>query len=108
MVSDIAGVPVTDGDRLRVQTWSPEDFDITEWSCRPHAWDYSLEGERSPVRFWADADPATQKIIAYHGHINMEEQEVTIWMDGRPHPPENRCTPGADFRPGNGTATTWS
>jgi hypothetical protein len=46
MVGDIAGVPVTEGD-LRVQSWSPEDFDITEWSCRPHAWDYWLEGSRS-------------------------------------------------------------
>ena len=51
MVGDIAGVPVTEGDRLRVQSWSPEDFDITEWSCRPHAWDYSLEGPRSPFDF---------------------------------------------------------
>ena len=100
MVSDIAGVPVDDGDRLRVQTWSPEDFDITEWSCRPHPWDYSLEGERSPIRFWADADPHTQKIIAYHGHINMEEQEVTIWMDGRPHPPENSLHTWSGFSTG--------
>jgi len=89
MVGDIAGVPVTEGDRLRVQSWSPEDFDITEWSCRPHAWDYPLEGPRSPLRFRAEVDQATQKIIAYHGHVNQEEQEVTIWMDGRPHPSEN-------------------
>lgn len=100
MPGDIAGVPVTEGDRLRVQSWSPEDFDITEWSCRPHAWDYSLEGPRSPLRFWADADPATQKIIAYHGHVNMEEQEVTIWMDGRPHPSENALHTWSGFSTG--------
>jgi len=100
MVGDIAGVPVTEGNRLRVQSWSPEDFDITEWSCRPHAWDYSLEGPRSPVRFWADVDQATQKIIAYRGHINMEEQEVTIWMDGRPHPPENALHTWSGFSTG--------
>jgi hypothetical protein len=100
MVGDIAGVPVTEGDRLRVQSWSPEDFDITEWSCRPHAWDYSLEGPRSPLRFWADVDPNTQKIIAYHGHINMEEQEVTIWMDGRPHPSENALHTWSGFSTG--------
>ena len=100
MIGDIAGVPVTDGDRLRVQSWSPEDFDITEWSCRPHPWDYSLESERSPIRFWADADPATQKIIAYHGHINMEEQEVTIWMDGRLHPAENALHTWSGFTTG--------
>jgi hypothetical protein len=100
MVGDIAGVPVTEGNRLRVQSWSPEDFDITEWSCRPHAWDYSLEGQRSPIRFWADVDQVTQKIIAYRGHINMEEQEVTIWMDGRPHPPENALHSWSGFSTG--------
>jgi hypothetical protein len=100
LVGDIAGVPVTEGDRLRVQSWSPEDFDITEWSCRPHAWDYSLEGPRSPLRFWADVDQATQKIIAYHGHVNMEEQETTIWMDGRSHPPENALHSWSGFSTG--------
>ncbi len=88
MVGDIAGIPVTDGDRLRVESWSPENFDVTEWACRPHSWDYSLEGPLSPIRFWAEIDQATQKLIAYHGHINQEEQEITIWMDGRPHPPD--------------------
>ena len=47
-----------------------------------------LEGPLSPIRFWAEIDQATQKLIAYHGHINQEEQEMTIWMDGRPHPPD--------------------
>jgi hypothetical protein len=89
MTGDIAGVPVTDAARWRVQSWSPEDFDVTEWACRPLAWDYSLEGPLSALRVWADIDQATQKVIAYHGHLNMQEQESTIWMDGRPHPPAN-------------------
>ena len=72
MVGDIAGVPVTDADRWRVQSWSPEDFDVTEWACRPHAWDYSLEGPLSALRFWADIDQATQKVIAYRGHLNQQ------------------------------------
>jgi len=100
MVGDIAGVPVTDADRLRVQSWSPEDFDVTEWACRPHAWDYSLEGPLSALRFWADIDQATQKVIAYRGHLNQQEQETTIWMDGRPHPPENTLHTWSGFSTG--------
>jgi hypothetical protein len=100
MVGDIAGVPVTDADRWRVQSWSPEDFDVTEWACRPHAWDYSLEGPLSALRFWADIDQATQKVIAYHGHLNQQEQETTIWMDGRPHPPENALHTWSGFSTG--------
>jgi hypothetical protein len=100
MVGDIAGVPVTDADRWRVQSWSPEDFDVTEWACRPHAWDYSLEGPLSALRIWAEIDQATQKVIAYHGHLNQQEQETTIWMDGRPHPPDNTLHTWSGFSTG--------
>ncbi len=89
MTGDSAGVPVSPEGQGRAQSWSPEDFDIAEWVCRPHAFDYSLEGPLSAMRLWADMDRPTQQVIAYRGHINMEEQEMTIWMDGRPHPSEN-------------------
>ena len=100
MTGDIAGVPVTDAARWRVQSWSPEDFDVTEWACRPHAWDYSLEGPLSALRFWADIDQASQKVIAYHGHLNQQEQETTIWMDGRPRPPANALHTWSGFSTG--------
>jgi hypothetical protein len=89
MTGDAAGVPLSPEGRWRAQSWSPDDFDVAEWVCRPHAWDYSLEGPLSPIRFWPEIEQATQQLIAYHGHINMMEQETSIWMDGRPHPPEH-------------------
>ena len=89
MVGDSAGVPLSDAGRWRAEYWSPEDFDVAEFVCRPHAFDYSLEGPLSAMRLWTDVDRPTQQIIAYHGHINQQEQETTIWMDGRPHPPRN-------------------
>ena len=100
MVGDIAGVPVTDYARWRVQSWSPDDFDVTEWACRPHAWDYSLEGPLSAMRFWAEFENDTQKVVAYHGHINMQEQEVAIWMDGRSHPSANALHTWSGFSTG--------
>lgn len=89
LTGDAAGVPLSDEGRWRAQSWSPDDFDVAEWVCRPHAFDYSLEGPRSWLRFWPEVDRATQKLIAYHGHIEMMGQESIIWMDGRPHPPAN-------------------
>ena len=86
---DVAGIPLSLDGRRRAHSWSPEEFDTSEWVCRPHAWDYSLEGPLSQIRFWPIVDDATQQLIAYRGHINMEEQETLIWMDGRPHPPAN-------------------
>jgi hypothetical protein len=40
------------------------------------------------MRIWTDIDRETQTILAYHGHLNQEEQETTIWMDGRQRPPD--------------------
>lgn len=100
MTGDAAGVPITENGRWRAHSWSPEDFDVAEWVCRPHAWDYSLEGPLSALRMWADVDQATQKIIAYRGHLNMMEQEATIWMDGRPHPPANALHTWSGFTTG--------
>ena len=39
-------------------------------------------------------------MIAYRGHLNMMEQETTIWMDGRPHPPENALHTWSGFTTG--------
>ncbi len=37
---------------------------------------------------WKEVDKESQKLIAYHTHISWEAPERTIWMDGRPHPPD--------------------
>jgi hypothetical protein len=100
MTGDSAGVPITAGARWRLQSWSPEDFDVAEWVCRPHAFDYSLEGPLSHLRLWTDIDQATQQIVAYRGHINQQEQETTIWMDRRPHPPANALHTWSGFSTG--------
>jgi hypothetical protein len=89
MIGDIAGVPVSEAGRARAESWSPDEFDMAEWICRPHAFDYSLEGPLSALRMWAEVDIPTQEVVAYRGHLNMMGQETTIWMDGRPHPPAN-------------------
>src|SRR5687767_14447386 len=100
MVGDTAGVPLSAGSQWRVQSWSPEDFDIAEFVCRPHAWDYSLETILTQMQFWSEVDQPTQKVVAYHGHVNQEEQEVTIWMDGRARPPVNTLHTWSGFSTG--------
>jgi hypothetical protein len=40
------------------------------------------------LRITKEIDRDTQQLIAYHTHISWEAPERTIWMDGRPHPPE--------------------
>jgi len=52
------------------------------------------------MRLWTEVEQATQRLIAIHGHNDQEEQEVTIWMDGRPHPPENALHTWGGFSTG--------
>lgn len=106
MTGDAAGVPLSPEGRWRADSWSPADFDVAEWVCRPHAWDYSLEGPLSPIRFWPEVDRATQKVVAFRGHINMEEQETAIWMDGRSHPPAHAPHTWSGFSTGQWDGNT--
>ena len=100
LTGDTAGVPVSAEGRWRGDSWSPEDFDVAEWVCRPHTFDYGLEGGLSRMRVWTEVDKDTQRLIAYHAHANQEEQEVTIWMDGRPRPPANALHTWSGFSTG--------
>jgi hypothetical protein len=100
MTGDSAGLPLTPEGQWRAQSWSPEDFDTAEWVCRPHAFDYSLEGPLSAMRIVAVMDFPTQQVVSYTAHLNQQEQESTIYMDGRPHPPKNTLHTWSGFSTG--------
>ncbi len=40
------------------------------------------------LRIWEEKDPQSQRLIAIKQYVSTYEQWRTIWMDGRPHPPE--------------------
>jgi len=85
-LGDYLGMPINDAARQRGLSWDASLHTLPEWQCRPHPADYGTRGP-SNLRFWKEVDTATQQIIAYHTHVSWQEQERTIWMDGRPHPP---------------------
>jgi hypothetical protein len=85
---DYAGIPLSDAGRWRAQSWVPENFEVPELVCRPHAWDFSLEAGAARLRWTPQIEDSTQRVFAYHGRLSMREQEATIWMDGRERPPD--------------------
>jgi hypothetical protein len=85
---DYAGLPLSAEGRRRAQSWAPENFDVPEWVCRPHAFDFSVEAGAATMRLSNVIDDPTQKLIAIHGRLSMREQETDIYMDGRPRPPD--------------------
>lgn len=85
---DYAGLPLSAAGRARAQSWSPENFEVPEWVCRPHAWDFSLEAGAAQMRLTPQIEDPTQQLVAINGRLSMREQETAIWMDGRPRPPD--------------------
>src|SRR5690606_13084441 len=83
---DYGGLPLNDHDRLRAQSWSASLIALPEYQCRVHPSDYA--NSFANIRIWEEWEPKTQRLIAIHLLHFAWNTERTIWMDGRPHPPE--------------------
>jgi hypothetical protein len=86
-IGDYLGLPVNDAARLRGDTWDASLLTLPEHQCKPHPSDYAWRGPAN-LRIWKEVDRETQQLVAYHTHISWQAPERTIWMDGRPHPPD--------------------
>jgi len=86
-IGDYVSLPINDATRLRADTWDAGQWTMVEHLCHAHPLDYSPRGP-SQMRIWSDIDPMTQGVIAWHTILNYMLPQRTIYMDGRPHPPE--------------------
>jgi hypothetical protein len=85
-LGDYTGIPLNAAARARAEAWDASLIELPEYQCRVHPPDYapSFAG----IRMWEDTDKATQNLVAIHIHHFAWGTERTIWMDGRPHPPD--------------------
>ena len=58
------------------------------------------------VRIWEEKDPQSQRVIAIRQYISTYEQNRTIWMDGRPHPPAGAAHTWMGFSTGKWEGNT--
>jgi hypothetical protein len=86
-IGDYLGLPITDAARLRADTWDASLLTLLEHQCKPHPSDYGIRGP-AQLRITKEIDTESQALIAYQTHISWQAPERTIYMDGRPHPPE--------------------
>ena len=85
-IGDFTGIPLNEAGRMRGATFSPEQVDLPENVCRPHPTDLGFRVAPSQLNITQDIDSVTRRVVAYHLHTPWAEQ--TVWMDGRPHPPD--------------------
>lgn len=85
-LGDYAGLPLNDANRLRAQSWSASILSLPHYQCRVHPADYA--NSFADIRVWEEVDTVTQELIAIRIQHFAWNTVRTIWMDGRPHPPE--------------------
>jgi hypothetical protein len=81
------GLPINEAARQWALSWDPSRLTLPEHQCQVHTAAYIYRGPLQ-LRIWEEKDPKTQEVIAIKNYISTYEQTRTIWMDGRPHPPE--------------------
>lgn len=87
-LGDYMGLPLNDAARRAADSWDADRISVvTQYQCRPHSSDYGMRGLGN-LRVTREIDPDTQRLIAFHTYMPAWGSERTIWMDGRPHPPD--------------------
>jgi glyoxylase-like metal-dependent hydrolase (beta-lactamase superfamily II) len=84
---DFTGVPLNDAARRYAESFDVTRVNLLEHQCQPYNLPHIYRGPLQ-FRIWDEKDPGTQQIIAYRQYLGTYQQWRTIWMDGRPHPPE--------------------
>ncbi len=84
---DFSGVPINDAARLFADSWDVARHSVLEHQCAPYTLPYIFFGPNQ-FRIWQEHNQDTQELIAIRMHLGTYQQERTIWMDGRPHPPD--------------------
>jgi glyoxylase-like metal-dependent hydrolase (beta-lactamase superfamily II) len=84
---DFTGVPINEGARRYAEAYDVRRVNLLEHQCQPYNLAHIYRGPLQ-FRIWEEKHPATQEIIAYKIYIGTYMQSRTIWMDGRPHPPD--------------------
>jgi hypothetical protein len=85
-LADFLGLPINAAARQWALAWDPSRLTAPEHQCQVHTVAYMYRGPLL-LRIWEERDPQTQDLIAIRQYISNYEQNRTIYMDGRPHPP---------------------
>src|SRR5688572_12500558 len=85
--NDYTGLPLNDAARMYADSFDVERTTLLEHICAPYALPYMYHG---PLQFrvWDTRDQDTQELLAINMFLGTYQQNRTIWMDGRAHPPD--------------------
>ena len=97
-MGDFTGIPLSAAGRARAETWDGAQYSQKEYQCRPHGANYMFRSVH-PVRITEDIDPVSGETIALHANFR-DLLDRVVYLDGRPHPPEEAAHTWAGFSTG--------
>ena len=97
-IGDYAGLPINDEGRAKAESWKQAVIAEPERQCIPHVATYFVRGPAN-FRISKVTDPVTRQVVAY-SMFPLHHSYRTIWLDGRPHPPEYAKHTWAGFSTG--------
>lgn len=97
-LGDYLGLPINAAARLRADSWDASMMTLPEWQCRPHSADYIWRGP-SNLKIRKEENPLTREVVAYHAEW-LRSIDNPIYVDGRPHPPEDALHSWGGFATG--------
>jgi hypothetical protein len=99
------GIPINAAARNRALSYQVNILSVPERQCLDYGPQYRISGTPS-MKIWGDYDPITGKPIAWHMSAFLDLPQVTIWVDGRPHPPPRALHTFAGFMTGKWVGDT--
>jgi len=86
-LGNYSGLPINEAARFYADSWDISRGSVPEHQCQVYNLAHIFRG---PLQFrvWNEKDPDSQETIAIRMYLGTYEQSRTVWMDGRPHPPE--------------------
>lgn len=85
---DYTGFPLNDAARQLADTWNASILSLITQQAIPHPAQYIMRGPGPNFRMSKFTDPITRQFIGYKLDGVYGRNDRTIWMDGRPHPPD--------------------
>lgn len=103
-LGDYTGLALNDAGRMRAATGDLADWELPEFQCRPHPgpYDWRAAGD---LQIRKEIDPVSRQLTAYHVN-RIRSMDRPIYMDGRPHPPENAAHTWEGFSTGKWDGNT--
>src|ERR1700682_5299926 len=91
------GLPINDEARLKAESWEESVLAEPERQCIPHVATYFMRG---PANFRISKVTDNDGRVVAYTMFPLHHSLRTVWLDGRPHPPEYARHTWAGFSTG--------